>query len=122
MFDNLTKEIIYYSLIPVAILSLICLILLFIKKRSDNSYKYNYLIKILLMLIDSMVLSLIIGYAVWVTGRFIRNGTFATNIIYVIIFLVLIIALTILLIVTCTKLYQNLGNSNDDYLEEKETY
>ena len=122
MFDNLTKEIIYYSLIPVAILALVCLILLFVKKKSDNSYKYNYLIKIFLMLIDSMVLSLIIGYAIWVTERFIRNGTLSSNIIYVIIFIVLIVSLIVLLIITCTKLYRDLNTSNDDYLEEKETY
>ena len=118
MFSNLTKEIIYYSLIPVAILTLICLVLLIIRKKENNAFKYNYIIKILLMLIDGIVLSLIIGYSVWATARFIRNGTLSANIIYVIIFVVLIFALAILLLFTCMKLYNNLSNK---YLEEKET-
>ena len=118
MFNNLTKEIIYYSLIPVAVLALICLILLIIRKKENNSYKFNYVIKILLMLIDSIVLSLIIGYSIWATARFIRNGTLSSNIIYVIIFIILIFALAILLLFTCMKLYNNLSSN---YIEEKET-
>ena len=117
MFDNLTKEIIYYSLIPVIILALICLVLLFARKKNDNYYKYNYLIKIILMLIDGMVLSLIVGYAVWAVERFIRNGTFFSNIIYVIIFILLILALTVLLILTCRKLYKNLNSNKESYID-----
>ncbi len=121
MFDNLTKEIIYYSLIPVAVIVFICLILLLLKKRSENAYKYNYVTKILLMLVDSMVLSLITGYAIWATLRFIRKGTLSANILYFIIFIVLIISLIILLIVTCMKLYKDINYKEDNYyLEEKE--
>lgn len=120
MFDNLTKEIIYYSFIPVILLAIIGLVLLVVKKKEDNKYKYNYVIKIILMLIDGLVLSLLIGYAVWATERFIRNGTVSSNVIYILLFVVLIIALIVLLVLTCTKLYHNLNN-NDNYLDEKET-
>ena len=118
MFNNLTKEIIYYSLIPVMVLVLINLILIIINKRDDNSYKFNYLIKINLMIIDGMVLSLLIGYSVWITLRFIRNGTLVSNMLYVLLFVILIVALVILLLFTCNRLYTNL-NGEDEY--EKET-
>ena len=121
MFNNLTKEIIYYSLIPVAVLFLIGLIILLIKKKSNNVYKYNYIIKVILMLIDSMVLSLIIGYSIWATLRFINNGTLASNIIHVIIFIVLIAMLIILLVTTCSKLFKSFNNKYDDWYE-KETF
>lgn len=125
MFDNLTKEIIYYSLIPVTILFISALVFLIIKKRENNSYKFNYLIKIILMLIDSAVLALIIGYSTWATARFIKMGTLASNIIYVLIFIVLIVALTVLLVITCAKLYNNINNRGIyeyEYEYEKETY
>ena len=122
MFDNLTKEIIYYSLIPVVVLFMIALILLIIKKKENNSYKFNYLIKIILMIVDRAVLAWIIGYSTWATGRFIKMGTLSSNIIYVLIFVVLIIALTVLLAITCMKLYNNLNNRNIYEYDEKETY
>ena len=116
MFDNLTREVIYYSLIPVVVLALIDLLLVLIKKKDKDKYKFNYIIKIILMIIDSVVLSLLIGYSVWATIRFIQNGTISSNIIYVIIFVILIIALLLLLIITCKKLY----NSFDSSIEKKE--
>ena len=119
MFDNLTKEIIYYSLIPVFILALIALILLFMKKKDKNKYKFNYMIKTILMIIDSMVLSLLVGYSVWATERYIRNGTLSANILYVILFIVLIGALAFLLFITCYKLYKSF-NYRDEYVDEPE--
>ena len=124
MFNNLTKEIVYYSLIPVVILAIIALVLLFIKKKNNDKYKFNYLIKVILMLIDGMVLSLLVGYSIWATERYIRNGTVSSNIIYVIIFVVLIAILVFLLFITCNKLYKSF-NYRDDYINdfenEKET-
>lgn len=120
MFDNLTKEIIYYSLIPVAILAIFAFILLFIKKKSDSYYKYNYIIKTILLLIDGIVLSLLIGYSVWATMRFINNNTLSNNIIYVILFAVLIVALILLLITTCVKLYKSFSNPYNSWYEEKD--
>ena len=49
-------------------------------------------------------------------------GTLSSNIIYVLIFVVLIIALTVLLAITCMKLYNNLNNRNIYEYDEKETY
>ena len=122
MFDNLTKEIIYYSLIPVAILAFVALILLVIRKRSDSYYKYNYVIKTILLLIDGLVLSLLIGYSVWATMRFINNNTLSANLLYVIIFVVLNIALATLLIITCVKLYKSFNNPYDSWYEEEKDF
>ena len=107
MFDNLTKEIIFYSLIPVVILALIGLVLVVVKKKDEKKYKYDYLIKIILLLINGLVLPLLIGYSVWATKRFITNNTLGLNIGYVIIFTILIIALAVLLTLTTYKLYRS---------------
>lgn len=110
MFDNLTKEIIYYSLIPVIILALTGLVLILMKKKNENKHQFGYVIKVILMLIDSMVLSLLVGYSVWATARFIRNGTLFSNIVYVIIFMLLIAALIVLLVITCKRIYTSFKN------------
>ena len=119
MFDNLTKEIIYYSLIPATVLALITLLFLIIKKKKKLYYKYNYIIKTLILLIDGIVLSIIIGYSVWATARFINNNSLSSNVIYVLIFLLLIISLISIFIVTCYKLYMSFNISYDNWSEEK---
>ena len=119
MFDNLTKEIFIYSVIPVAIMVFIVLLLLFIGKKKDNDYyKYNYAIKILLNLIIGLVLPLIIGYTIWVFLRFANRGIIMANIIYIVILLALIIALIFLFIVVCRKMFNGLRNSEEEYYVE----
>ena len=118
MFDNLTMEIFYYSLIPVVILALITLfILLFSRKKEDKRYKYSYIIKVLMIIMISLVLPLITGYTIWFILRYLAKGTLLSNIGYVIILVLLIIALIILLVIVCRKLYKSI---NKDLDEKKE--
>lgn len=118
MFNNLTKEIVYYSLIPVTIIALIILFLIIIgKKKSDNYYKYNYSIKVFLSILVAFILSIMIGYTIWVYERVINLGTIKGNILYMILLAIVVIALFISLVFILYKLYQSLNYSNE---EEKE--
>lgn len=116
MFNNLTKDILYYSLTPFIITAIIVLILMIIGKKKDNNYyKYDYSIKVLLFIIIAIVLPLIIGYTAWVYERFISRGLVSSNIGYMILLGVLIISLIILLIITFIKLSKNILKPSDDY-------
>ena len=118
MFDNLTMEIFYFSLIPVAVLAVVTLfILLFSRKNENNYYKYNYIIKILLIIMISLVLPLITGYTIWVFLRYLAKGILLANIIYIIILCILTIALIILLIVISRKLYNILNEEKKEVSE-----
>lgn len=119
MFDNLTKEIFYYSLIPVAIIALIIIILIIVgKKKSDNYYKYNYSIKVLLSILLSFIVSIMIGYTVWVYQRVINLGIVQGNILYMIVLAVITVALFLSLIILSAKLYQGIDSDKDE--EKKE--
>ena len=119
MFDNLTKEIFYYSLIPVAIIALIIIILIIVgKKKSDNYYKYNYSIKVLLSILLSFIVSIMIGYTVWVYQRVINLGIVQGNILYMIVLAVITVALFLSLIILSAKLYQGIDRDKDE--EKKE--
>lgn len=108
MLSNLTKEIFIYSLIPAAVLVFIVLLLLLVgKKKNDNFFKYNYFIKILLLLIIGLVLPLIVGYTIWVFERFMAKNLLSSNMFYVILLIVLDISLVVLLIVICRKLFKS---------------
>ena len=114
MFDNLTKEIFYYSLIPAGVIAIIVLILLFISKKNENVYyKYNYYIKTALLIIIGLVLPLIIGYTIWVFERFINKNLVSSNLIYMILLVALIISLIVFLIVICHKLIKGINKSNE---------
>ena len=118
MFNNLTKEIFIYSLIPALIIALISLLLIFIsKKKGENIYKYNYIIKVFIIIIVGLVFPLITGYSIWVYERMSNLNTVSSNILYLILLAFLIISLLVLLIVTCVKLFQSLKS---DELEIKE--
>ena len=105
MFDNLTMEIFYYSLIPVAILAIVALLILVFGRKKENNYKYNYFIKILLILIIGLVLPLIIGYTAWIIKRYYLSNSLLPNIGFIVILVLLIIALIILFTYISRKLY-----------------
>lgn len=108
MFDNLTMEIFYFSLIPVAILAIITLfILLFRRKEAKHNYKYRYIVNVLLTLMISFVLPLITGFTIWYIARYLAKGTLLSHIGYVIILVLLVIALTFFLMIMCRKLYRS---------------
>lgn len=111
MFDNLTKEIFSYSVIPAAILVLIILVLLLAGKKKDGNYfKYNYSIKILLSITIGLVLPLITGYTIWVFLKYINRGIVMSNMLYMVLLVALIISLVILLGVICKKLYREIND------------
>ena len=118
MFDNLTMEIFYFSVIPVAILAIIDLILLFLhKKQKENRYKYNYFIKIILILIIGLVLPLIVGYTAWLINRYYLSNNLLPNIGFIIILILLIIALMILFVYISRKLYNHIKGHDDEKKE-----
>ncbi len=111
MFNNLTKEVILYSLIPAFIVALISLVLIIIsKKNSKNFYKYDYIIKVLIIIIVGLVLPVITGYSVWVYERLSSLNTISSSILYLVLLASLIIALVSLLIIACQRLFQDLDN------------
>ena len=118
MFDNLTKEIFYYSVIPVAIIAVIIVLLIIIGKKKDNNYyKFNYSIKVLLSILLAFILSIMIGYTVWVYERIINLRTLGSNILYMIALGVIVVSLLLSLVIICVKLNKSF-NSNSE--QEKE--
>lgn len=121
MFNNLTKEIIIYSLIPVAVLALINLFVLFLSKSAKKkNYRYNYLIKTGLLLIIGLVLPLILGYTIWIFNHYKLVGNLSNNIGYMILLCALTIALIVLLVIISIKLYKSF-NSHEGEIKEEET-
>ena len=119
MFSNLTKEIIFYSLIPAFIVALISLLLIFVsKKKKKDEYKYNYIIKVLIIVIVGLVLPLITGYSAWVYERLAKLNTLSTGILYLVLLACLIIALISLLIIACKRLFQDLNEQKYEVKEE----
>lgn len=100
IFSNLPKEVIYYSLIPVVVIILIdFLLLIFMKKRKDNGFRFSMLIKISLIISIAIVLPLIIGYTIWVIERFINKNIMMENIGFVALIVCLCIILLVLLFI-----------------------
>ncbi len=119
MFNNLTKEIFCYSLIPFAIIAIMVFALIIIgKKRDNNYYKYDYFIKVLLFVIISLVLPLITGYTIWIYERFVSRGIVSSNLMYMVLLALLIIALVILLITAFIKLFKSINSKSEIANEE----
>ena len=98
MFNDLTKEIIYLSMIPVAIIVLIDLIAFFVMRKKEKSFRFNYLIKISLMIANSFVLPLIGGYSLWIILKYVNEGVLINNMMYVSLLIFLWIVLLTLFI------------------------
>lgn len=121
MFNNLTKEIIVYSLIPVVILALINLVIFILSKLAKRKfYRYNYLIKTGLLLIIGLVLPLITGYGLWIYNHFNTSGTLSSNVGYMILLCVLVIMLIVLLLTISIKLYKSFNDNQKEETEHKE--
>ena len=100
MLDNLTREIVLYSLVPVVIIVIIDFIAYFVmrKKEENERFSFNYFIKVSLIIAISFVISLIGGYDIWLIGNYIRRGILSNNIWYVALIVFLWVALLTLLI------------------------
>ena len=107
MLENISKEIFYYSFIPVAVLSFIIMILLIVgRKKSNNYYRYNYVIKVLLAILIVFILSLMTGYTIWVFERVINLETVSQNILYLALLVIIVASLLASLILLLLKLYK----------------
>ena len=121
MLNNLTKEIFYYSVIPVVVIAIIVLVLLLKDRKKENdNYKYNYTIKIMLLIIIALVLPLITGYTIWIYERFTDKKILSSNILYMVLLILLVIFLIALLVIVCNKLLKSISKPKiDDSLDAK---
>lgn len=107
MSGSLTKEIIFYSIVPISIVTGIIFILL-LKEKKNNNYKYDSLIKVLLTVLIGLILSIMIGYTLWVYKRTMILDTMSQNMIFMILLAIVVILLFILLVAIFFKLYKNI--------------
>ena len=118
MFDNLPNEVIYFSMIPVVLIVLVDLIALLVMLKKEKGFRFNYFIKISLLVANAFVLPLIGGYAIWVITKFNREGTLTNNLLYVSLLIFLWLALFVLLIWVYMKTRKELNE--DGQLEDME--
>ena len=108
MLENISKEIFYYSFIPVFVITILILILLLVgKKKNNNYFKYNYFIKVLLAILIGFVLSIMTGYTIWVFLRVINLEILKENILYLLVLSIIVISLLSTLIIMVYKLYKS---------------
>lgn len=112
MSGSLTKEIIFYSIVPISIVTGIIFILL-LKEKKNNNYKYDSLIKVLLTVLIGLILSIMIGYTLWVYKRTMILDTMSQNTIFMILLAIVVILLFILLVAIFFKLYKNIGQKKE---------
>ena len=121
MFDNLTKEIILLSMVPVILIILIDLIVFIVARKKKNNFRFNYFIKVSLIIAIAFVLPLIGGYTIWVISNFISRSILSKNIWYTGLLIFLWACLIVLLLWVYLKSLRefNERNSNYDDLEER---
>ncbi len=118
MFDNLTKEIIYLSVIPVILIILVDIIVFIMKRRKEDHFKFNYFIKVSLIIAIAIVLPLIGGYDIWLILSYLERGILENNIGYVALIIFLWIALLILLIWIYLKTVKEIKEDTDENSED----
>ena len=121
MFDNLTKEIILLSMVPVILIILIDLIVFIVARKKKNNFRFNYFIKVSLIIAIAFVLPLIGGYTIWVISNFVSRSILSKNIWYTGLLIFLWACLIVLLLWVYLKSLRefNERNSNYDDLEER---
>ncbi len=120
MFNNLTKEIIYLSMVPVIVIVLIDLIAFFIMRKKDKSFKFNYLIKISLLIADAFVLPLIGGYTIWIILRYQDEGTLINHFLYIALLIFLWVVLLTLFIWVYLKTNREVKEDEKEMKEVEE--
>lgn len=98
MFNNLSKEIIWFSLIPFVVILLVDLILFFVFKSKRTEFVFNYLIKMSMIVVISLVLPLIVGYTWWIIELFWEKEIFFDNFAYICLIIFLSLCLLTLMI------------------------
>ena len=118
---SLTKEIVYYSLIPalVAFIFIIIAYFLCLKKENRNSNYYNYFVKMMIAVMICATLPLITGYTFWVIEMFSNHNVLLENISYVILIVFLSLFLLTLLVWVYLKTLYLAGLINEDVYSDK---
>ena len=118
MFDNLTREIILFSVIPVVLVVLIDLIAFIIMRKREKKFRFNYFIKVSLIIANAFVLPLIGGYTIWVILGMAESKTIGDNLWYIALLIFLWIILFVLLIWVYLKAIREL--KTDEEIEQEE--
>lgn len=124
MFNNLTREIISLAVIPVIVILIVDLFFVLIFRNKDESFRYNYFIKISLILAIAIVLPLITGYTIWIITSFLERNIFSSNLWYIGLLIFLTICLLVLLIWVYLKslrrlIYDSIDDEKKEELKEK---
>ena len=119
MFNNLTEEIIYLSMVPVIVIVLIDVIAFIIMRKKDKSFRFNYLIKISLLIADAFVLPLIGGYTIWIISRYADEGTVVNNFLYIALLIFLWVVLLTLFIWIYLKTNRELKEDEQELEDNK---
>ena len=100
MVSFLTKEIIYYSLIPAFLAFVMIMIAYFanLKKKKQASLFWNYFVKSMVIVMICATLPLIMGFTFWIIERFSSNNTILEHMMYIILIIFLVLVLMALLI------------------------
>ncbi len=122
MFDNLPKEVILFSMIPVIVIVVVDLIAFLFMIKKEKGFKFNYFIKISLLVANAFVLPLIGGYTIWTILKFINKGVLENNILYVALLIFLWIVLFILFIWVYMKARRELKSDEQLEVEENNEY
>ena len=121
MFENLTREIILFSVIPVVLIILVDLIAFLIIRKKKEHIRFNYFLKISMIIANAFVLPLIGGYTIWVIQGFINRNILGNNLWYAALLIFLWIALFILLLWVYWKTIRELRYDDENKeLEDKE--
>ena len=103
-------------MIPVIVILLIDIIALIVMRNKDKSSRFNYLIKISLLIASSFVLPLIGGYTIWIILKFINEKVLANNILYValLIFLWIVLLTTFIWVYMKTRLELKIDEKEEE--------
>ena len=116
MFENLTKEIVYLCFIPFICIVVVDILAFIIMRKKDKKFRFNYFMKVSIIIAIGFVLPLIAGYTAWVIKSFSERNIISSNLWYIILLIVLTVILFVLLIIVYRL---TLKDIKDDKLENK---
>ena len=122
MFDNLPKEVVWYSMIPflaIIVIDVLLFILIYInKKKSDDNVNvqvkfvnYNILIKLSMILAVSLVLPVICGFTWWIVENYWHREILFDNLLYIGLMVFLSLCLLVLVIWIYLKILEKLDRN-----------
>lgn len=130
-FFSIPKEVYYYCFLPSILIIIGCLIFWLIYKRKKGTYYYtftlNYFFELSGILLSSLLLALLIGFAIATIQTIYVNELFTKYYIFMIIIAFLPLIPLCLFIWLCFKIHQNLQykrqlDDNYEVVEQEETF